>query len=209
MALDGTYAGLQASVADWLNRADLTSQVPDFIAMAEARFNRVIRHNAMLQRDTTVATTDYVALPTDWLEHVSIVVTGDSTLSKPLEYVNNEEFNRLRLQRLTGSFRYYTIQDNNIALLPAAASTNTTLELFYYGKIPPLSVSVPTNWLLARAPDLYLYASLLAAEAFLQNDERLPVWASAVQTILGELSAESERAKFPQGKLTVRTRTFG
>lgn len=209
MALDGTYNGLKASVSDWLNRADLTTQVPDFIAMAEARFNRVIRHNSMLQRDTTIATTDYVALPSDWLEHVSIVVTGDSTLSRPLEYVNNEEFNRLRLQNLTGQFRYYTVQDSNIALLPAAASTNATLELFYYGKIPVLSASTPTNWLLTRAPDLYLYASLLAAEAYLQNDERLPIWTSAVQTILGELSAESERAKYPQGKLTVRARTFG
>jgi hypothetical protein len=32
MALDGTYAGLQASVADRLNRADLTAVVPAFIA---------------------------------------------------------------------------------------------------------------------------------------------------------------------------------
>ena len=36
MALDGTYAGLKASVADWLNRADLTAVVPDFITLAEA-----------------------------------------------------------------------------------------------------------------------------------------------------------------------------
>lgn len=209
MALDGTYTGLKASVADWLNRADLTTQIPDFIAMAEARFNRVIRHNAMLQRDTTVATTDYVNLPSDWLEHVSVVVTSDSSLSKPLEYVSNEEFNRLRLQSLTGAFRYYTIQDNKLVLLPATNSTTTTLELFYYGKIPALSASVATNWLLTRAPDLYLFGALVGAEAFLQNDERLPTWASAIDAILGELSVESERAKRPQGAITIRKRTFG
>jgi hypothetical protein len=209
MALDGTYTGLQASVADFLNRADLTTQIPDFIRMAEARFNREIRHNAMLKRQATSATSDYVTLPTDWLEHVSIVVTGNTSVSDPLEYVPNEEFNRLRLKGLTGAFRYYTIQENNIVLLPAASSGTTALEIFYYAKIPALSGTNATNWLLTRSPDLYLYASLLAAEAFLQNDERLPLWASAMKDAMDSMKLESERAKRPQGALNARKRTFG
>jgi hypothetical protein len=204
-----TYSGLKASIGDWLNRADLVSQIPDFIALAEARFNRDLRHNAMIQRDTTIAVTDYVALPDDWLEHISVVVTGDSTVATPITYVSNEEFNRLRLKNLTGTFRYYTIQDDNLVFLPAAATANTSLELFYYGKITPLSDVNTSNWLLARAPDLYLYGSLVAAEAFLQNDERLPLWVSATQTIMDNLKAESERAKRPQGALSMRKRTFG
>ena len=195
-------------MADWLNRADLTAQIPDFIALAEARFNRDLRLNSMLQRDTTVATADYVALPTDWLEHVSITPIGTNN-DAPLVYLSNEEFNRVRLQNLTGLTRYYTIQENNILLNPAPAVGGVTLELFYYGKIPALSVSNTSNWLLARAPDLYLYGSLAAAEIFLQNDERLPLWASAVETIIGSLKAESERAKYSQGNLAVRKRTFG
>ena len=208
MALDGTYSGLKASVADWLNRADLTAQIPDFIALAEARFNRDIRHNAMIKRETTVATSDYVALPNDWLEHISLTVVG-STTRAPLEYVSNEEFNRLRHKNLTGEFRYYTIQDSNIVLLPATDSTLTTLEIFYYAKIPALSDTNTSNWLLTRAPDLYLYGSLVGAEMYLQNDERLPLWASAMQTLTDGLAAESERAKRPQGALAVRRRTFG
>lgn len=209
MALDGTYNGLKASVADWLNRADLTGQIPDFIAMAEARFNRDLRLNAMLQRDTTVATTDYVKLPADWLEHVSISVVGDASIKRPLTYLSNEEFNRVRLQNLSGTFRYYTIQDNNICLLPEMSAGAVTLEIFYYAKIPSLSGDNPTNWLLQRAPDLYLYASLAAAEIYLQNDERLPLWSAAIETITESLRMESERAKYPQGNLTVRRRTFG
>lgn len=208
MALD-TYAGLQAAVGDWLNRADLTAQVPDFIALAEARFNRELRVNAMLQRDTTTATTDYVALPSDWLEHVSIAVINDGTVYKPLTYVGNEEFNRLRLQNLTGAVRYYTIQENNILLLPEFDAGAVELEIFYYGKIPALSVSNTTNWLLSRAPDLYLYGALSAADTYLQNDERLPLWAAAVDKITQSLMDESERAKRSQGNLAVRRRTFG
>ena len=31
-----TYTELKAAIADWLNRSDLTSQIPDFITLAEA-----------------------------------------------------------------------------------------------------------------------------------------------------------------------------
>ena len=37
MALDGTYGGLKTSVADFLNRGDLASAIPDFITLAEAQ----------------------------------------------------------------------------------------------------------------------------------------------------------------------------
>ena len=42
MALS-TYTELKASVADWLNRTDLTSVIPDFIALAEAQIERTLR----------------------------------------------------------------------------------------------------------------------------------------------------------------------
>src|SRR5436190_24024474 len=38
-----TYAELQAAAANWLVRADLTARIPEFIALAEARLNRVLR----------------------------------------------------------------------------------------------------------------------------------------------------------------------
>jgi len=42
MAL-GTYAQLKTSIADWLNRSDLTSAIADFITLAEADENVSIR----------------------------------------------------------------------------------------------------------------------------------------------------------------------
>ncbi len=40
----GTYAELKTSIADFLNRDDLTSAVPDFIKLAEADMNRKVKH---------------------------------------------------------------------------------------------------------------------------------------------------------------------
>jgi hypothetical protein len=207
MAID-TYATLQSSIASWLNREDLTAQIPDFIALAEARFNRELRVNAMLRRDTTTATQDYVALPADWLQHVSITVTSPTNTYSALEYISAEQYNDLRNDGLTGTPRYYTIIDSNILLLPWPNS-NVSLEMVYYAKIPALSDSNTTNWLLDRSPDLYLHGSLIQAEAYLQNDERINLWAGAVQKTIADMSLESERAKRPQGALAARKRTFG
>ena len=49
MALS-TYDELKDSVADFLNRSDLTSVIPDFIKMAETDMNRKVRHWRMENR---------------------------------------------------------------------------------------------------------------------------------------------------------------
>ena len=79
----------------------------------------------------------------------------------------------------------------------------------YYAKIPALSGSNASNWLLARSPDVYLYGSLVAAEAFLMNDERLGVWKGATDEIVAGIRLEGEKAARPSGALQVRKRTFG
>lgn len=207
MALN-TYSALKTSIASWLNREDLTAQIPDFISLAEARFNRELRVNAMLRRFSATVSTAYIRLPDDWLEHVSIVVTSNDPAQGELTYVSNSQYNDLRNRGLTDPPRYYTIIDSSIVLLPAPTSS-IPLEIMYYAKIPALSDSNTSNWLLARSPDLYLYGALIAAEAFLQNDERIPLWAAAAEKITNDMKMESERAKRPQGALVAARRTFG
>ena len=49
----GTYAELQTAVANWLDRGDLTERIKEFIGLAEARMNRVLRLQLMVNVDTT------------------------------------------------------------------------------------------------------------------------------------------------------------
>jgi hypothetical protein len=203
-----TYTGLQAAIASFLNRADLTAQIPAFIALAEARFNRELRVNAMLQRDYTVATEAYVKLPDDWLQHSSLVITDPPNQPRALDYITPEEFNDRRGHLLPGTPRAYTIVSDNIALLPTPGA-NVQLEITYYKKIPALSADTPSNWLLAKSPDLYLYTSLLQAEAYLINDERIALWGGAVDQTIEKMRMESERASRPSGALVARAKTFG
>ena len=46
------YTELNTAVANWLDRDDLTDRIPEFIALAEARFNRLLRIRAMEEKQT-------------------------------------------------------------------------------------------------------------------------------------------------------------
>ena len=48
----GTYDELKTAVANWLDRDDLTDRIPEFISLAEARFNRVLRLRSMETKQT-------------------------------------------------------------------------------------------------------------------------------------------------------------
>jgi hypothetical protein len=210
MALS-TYNDLVSAVAAWLNREDLSTRIVDFVVLAEAKFNRTLRTDYMEEVASVNATSEFADLPTDFLE----LVTVRDTLNRyqALEYISRDDFyDRLQLQ-LTGTPRYYTLVGRQLRLLPAPTADNpAALEVVYYQAIPTLDPSVTaitTNWLLTRHPDLYLYQSLLAAEPYLMNDERIQVWGAAAAQILSEIQMENERSSKPRGALKARPRTFG
>jgi hypothetical protein len=64
-----TYSDLKTSIAGYLARSDLTSQIPDFITFAENRLRRELRIRQMLKSVTTstVSGDSTVELPADFL----------------------------------------------------------------------------------------------------------------------------------------------
>jgi hypothetical protein len=81
-------------------------------------------------------------------------------------------------------------------------------ELTYYAKIPSLSDSNTSNWLLAYAPDLYLYGALVEAEPYLKNDERIAVWGELYLRVIADIEVADERASVASTPL-VRARSLG
>jgi hypothetical protein len=53
------------------------------------------------------------------------------------------------------------------------------------------------------APDLYLYGSLLEASPYIQNDDRLAVWGTALQQVLEQLNNHGDRQSFNSGPSTI------
>lgn len=206
MALD-TYAGLKTTIADYLNRDDLTSIIPSFIAIAEAKFNRKIRTRQMVTRAEGQIDTQFFAYPTDWLQAKEFQL-NTNPITK-LEFVTEAQGDELKASRFPfpGQPMYYTITGSQIEFIPSPDTTYSA-ELTYYAKIPALSDANTSNWLLAYAPDLYLYGALLEASPYLKDDERLAVWSQLYTNSLGDIEVADQRASVSSTPV-VRAKTFG
>jgi len=207
MAL-ASYSDLQTAVADYLNRADLTNVIPNFVTLAEAKFNRKLRVINMETRSNGTIGTEFASVPTDYLETRSFKLQMGSSWLPNLQYVGEEEIAAIKTCIPTGFSKFYTIVNGAFDIVPAPGA-GTIFELNYYAQIPALSVTNTSNWLLVKSPDLYLYGSLLEAEAYLKNDERLPIWSAAWQSTIDDMMLESQRAKASAIQLTARRRSFG
>lgn len=203
-----TYSDLQNAIADYLNRADLTSVIPTFISLAEAKLNRELRTRDMLIRSSATTANEYVAVPTDFLENYSLELDmANLGPQPPLNYIGPLEAKVLKANEIIGNVRYYTIIDGAFELIPAPQG-NTAVILTYYQKIPTLSNTQTTNWLLTKSPDLYLYSSLLEAMPYLKDEQRIAVWSAARGQVMEAINQESERAMRPTTQLVARKRGF-
>jgi hypothetical protein len=203
------YSTLQASIGDWLNRSDLTAVIPDFITLAEAQFNRNIRHRRMVERATATLDSEYSAVPADWLESIRYQInTNPITV---MEFVSPDQAAMLKgANGTTGKPIYYTQIGQQFQVVPAPDSGSAyTGELTYYATIPALSVSNTTNWLLTDSPDLYLYGALLQAAPYLQDDQRLSTWGTLYERCLNDLKVSDERSRMATSALRMRARSFG
>ena len=89
------YSELKSAIADWLDRTDLTDQIPDFITLAEARHKRDFKLRRMETRVTadTIADTEYYTLPDNYVAMRNIQLNTDPKTS--LEYLTPEQMDRI------------------------------------------------------------------------------------------------------------------
>lgn len=193
-----TYTELRAAVATHLARADLTTPIVDFITLAEAKLNRILRVRQMEQRSTATAT-EYMALPTGFLELRNIQL--NQTPKVALDMVSPDEIDR-NYSGSSGIPVVYCLLANQLQLGPAPDGTYT-VEVDYYEVIPPLA-SNSSNWLLSLAPDIYLYGALLEAAAFLIDDPRVPLWQAAFTQVVGQMQSMDRNARWSGSRLRVR-----
>ena len=195
MAID-TRTNLRSALTSWLEQDDVTDRLDDFIALAEARFNRELRVREMDTSTSGSVSTATLAMPSDFLELNAFRLTVTPPIT--LEYRPPDEFYQLNAQSGGGQPRLFTILGTDFRLAPAPDSAYTyTLE--YKQQIPALTASNETNWLLTKAPDLYLYGSLLESAPFLQDDARITFWSNLYQASLKSLIAQDARSRYRPG----------
>lgn len=203
-----TYSELQTAVENWLARSDLTDRIPEFITLAEAKFNRVLMHPGMEKRSTTTVDTssdepEFITLPSNF--QTMRMVRLSSVTGKPqLSFLSQTQMAdyRYSIDNVTDQPCYYSIMGDELELAPTP-NEEYTIEMVYRAYITALSDVNTTNWLLTLAPDLYLYGALLESAPYIKEDERLGVWAEGVRVVLDQVNTLGERQSVNPGPSTI------
>ena len=200
-----TYGELKTAVGTWLNRADLTAYIPDFIRLGEQRIyyggddpfpTTPLRVPAMQTRATGTLVASSIAFPTRWLEPIRIKMSsGGSSIS--LTYTPPERFSEA--QNNSSAPSVYTYLNNAIETAGTGASDYT---LDYYAAFATLTADADTNWIFTNAPGIYLYAALIESAPFIGDVPMLNGWLTVFKA---QIAAVNRATKY-QGAGALVTR---
>lgn len=207
-----TYNELKAEIALWLDREDLTTQIPTFIRLFEAQAERKLRVRQMLvsNEQGTLPDSGAIVLQDNFLTLHNLSILDQNGNPLPITYAAKHQVDQRRTDLVTaGTPRIYTLNKSAIEVAPKP-DTTYTYEISYWERLPKLSATVSSNWLLLDHPDLYLYGSLMQAEPYLKHDERISVWGTALNALLEDITLADERAMRGGNPLKLRLgRAYG
>jgi hypothetical protein len=194
-----SYASLKTQIAAYLDRNDLTVQIPNFIALAESDLQADIADLAWLQERAsattaanvaTVNTTGIYSLVDAYLdgEHISMVQPS----SIPTVVTGRGKPSLVCVDGVN-ALRFYPTPDAAYAV-----------DVIYIPVISPsLAGGAPddaaTNWILQQHPSVYMYGALLHASAFVKDDGRLQLWQAGYDMAINRLRSANR-----QGHTTMR-----
>lgn len=200
-----SYDELKSAVADFLLRDDLTTVIPTFIRLAEARIDRELRHWRQEKRSNADLDAQFSALPADFMQPISLSIVGATTSEvAPMSVAQMAQLRAENADR-TGRPTHYAVTAQSLELYPTP-DVPYTASLVYHGRIPALSATNTTNWLLTEAPDVYLYGACLHSAPYLKDDQRIAVWESFFKMSLDNLMASSIDAKWAGTGLKMKTK---
>ena len=168
-------AGLKAAVNTWATRDYSDDQLNEFIELAEAR----IRRNLMgYQREVTSV----------------ILADANGAFSLPTDFLGMRAiYYQARPYR-------YNISGTTATVIDGAGYA---LDVTYFGKLPALTDSNTTNWLLDEAPDVYLWLVKAQAREFNEEWEAAAGLEAKGLQALSDLNLQSTIAQYSRTGLVL------
>lgn len=201
------YADLQAALPNWLKRSDLSSFVPDLIALGEAELFLDLlglehKPRDMENSDTGTLSGQTLALPSKYAGTKSFILqVGGSP--RPLTYKTSDQ---LGVYSGTGIPAFFTALAANLEFGPPPDSNNSYSYRWIYWTLPDKLVDAQSgvNWIMTSHPNLYLFAALKQAAPFMKNDERILVWQGLYSQYLDKLELAAQKERY-SGRMQVRS----
>ena len=201
-----SYTTLKASIANWLNRSDLTDEIADdFIVLTEADFNSKLRVRKMIAQSTITIDSETESIPTGFLQVRDFYILSGST-KYPLRYMTPSQMDQVKGTSVTGIPQAYTILGDTFRFTPKPDSTYTGY-INYYKKFDALSDTNTTNFILTDHPSIYLYGSLFHAANFLGgvNPQQVQSWTQMYATAMERLELNDREDQFSGSPLQIRS----
>ena len=188
-----SFSALRTEIASWLNRTDLTTaQLSMFVTMAESSFRNDLTVRESEQTATGTLVTDGFTAPTGYLYTRELVVDDN-----PLRWLPPEMY-QMKVNNSTAG--YYTNVGDDFSIIDG---TGSDYVLTYVAGITALSADGDSNWLLANAPDVYLWAGCKYGSVFLRDPQGSAGYDALYKEAARTLNNTEMKAKF-SGPLVVR-----
>lgn len=203
-----TYAELQQAVSDNMARTDLAPFIPDFVTMAENVLNYgtdllpALRCREMEAIVSLVPAAGVCTLPSDYLGYTR--VSENTSYKRTLNYVTLDQAERDYPDGAAGLAEQFTIIGNSLYTYPLASNN---ISLVYYQAIPALSDSNATNWLLTKAPGVYLRATLMQAADYTKDDGELVKQSQFAAALVAGMNRSDMLGKYARASVSVRGAT--
>jgi len=166
------YGELKTAIAETAQRQDLVAVIPSFVRMAHAKIM------SQLQPPDTLVFEEITAEQTNLFANVWTVPLPLGCFEVRYVYVNSKPIPSWTENQLTAYFASgqdapaagYAIQGLDLILAPG---TSDALLISYKKRLDDFVDDTDTNWLLTYYPDVYLYASLVHLQTYVQDLEQM------------------------------------
>ena len=136
-----TYSELKTNIASFLNRSDLTSEIDIFIDQTEAELNRKLRVKEMIKRANATAESQYLTLPTDWLEIINVEITSNDFRPLFQQSLESLDVYRTANNNVSGQPIYYAVMDDALELAPTPDPSSIVIDIVVPSVFPLITQS--------------------------------------------------------------------
>ncbi|MFC7066096.1 phage adaptor protein [Brucella rhizosphaerae] len=178
------YDELRVAISEYARReGDPTFPVDNFISLAEADFRPFIKHYMNEKAVKIDNVTDFIEFPVDMVAPRAVRI-GSITPTLVSPYSPSIYPNQI------GYF-----QEGNGYRLVREDYQPVTVTLIYHGSVPALSPTNPTNWLIARFPQVYLSGALIYAHRWLDDVESEQLEKQSLAEAMGRIDEDNRNVQ--------------
>jgi hypothetical protein len=187
-----TYDSLVEDVIKYSERNDTSfvSQIPRLIMLTEqsiaAQIKTLMQLNVV---NTTLTVNDpVIQKPARWRKTVSMKINGQPVLNRSMDYVT-----QFQTEADNGQPLYYGDYDYDHWAVAPTPNSAYPLQIIYYSRIQPLDITNQENLLTREAPQALLFGTLLQAQGFIKNADKLAMWKGYYDEAIAALKGEDQK----------------